>query len=124
MPEQVAGFFKCGVVGEFVNINTAVGQNALLAVDVADTGGGGNYAFESLWGVRYTRHTPSQEARSDRIAGPRGIDAGFGNPLLYPNLEQFSKRSLSLWAYVSRVAISKNGCDVAFFLLYYIRQED
>jgi len=27
-------------------------------------------------------------------------------------------------AYVSRVAISKNGGDVAFFLLYYIRQED
>ena len=40
-------------------------------------------------------------------------------------LNEHEKQKISSdGAYVSRVAISKNGWDVAFFLLYYIRQED
>ncbi len=61
IPQQVAGFFKIGVVGKFVNVDAAVGQDALISVDVANAGGGGDYSFQALGGVRggQAGHVPS-----------------------------------------------------------------
>ncbi len=47
-PQQVAGLFKIRVVGQVVNIDPAIRQYALLAVDVANAGSGGNDAFKAL----------------------------------------------------------------------------
>jgi hypothetical protein len=44
-PQQEAGFLKVRVVGQFVNIDAAIGQHTGFAVDVADAGVGGNYPF-------------------------------------------------------------------------------
>ena len=35
-PQQVAGFFEVRVVGEFVDVDAAIGENAPIAVDVAN----------------------------------------------------------------------------------------
>ena len=51
-PEQVADFFKVGMIGEFVDVDAAIGKNTLVAVDVTDAGISGNYTFESLGGLR------------------------------------------------------------------------
>ncbi len=37
-PEQVAGFFEVRMVGEFVNIDAAIREDAAIAVDLADPG--------------------------------------------------------------------------------------
>ena len=50
VPQQVAGFFEGGMVGEFVNVDAAVGQDALISVDVADAGGGGDNSFQAFGG--------------------------------------------------------------------------
>jgi hypothetical protein len=47
----VADFLKRGVIGKIVNVVTPVSKHALLAIDVTDTGGGGDNAFESFGGV-------------------------------------------------------------------------
>ena len=61
--KQVAGFLKVGVVGQFVNVDAAIGQNALLAVDIANAGVGGDYSFQTFRGVRggQAGHVPSLE---------------------------------------------------------------
>ena len=35
VPQQVAGFFEGGIVGKFVNINAAIGEDALVSVNVS-----------------------------------------------------------------------------------------
>ena len=47
-PKQVATLFKVRVVGQFVNIDAAVGKHSLVAIDVADAGIDGGYAFQAL----------------------------------------------------------------------------
>ena len=54
-PQEVAGFFESGVVGQFVNIDATIGQNALIAIDVADAGGGCDYSLQSLRGALVVR---------------------------------------------------------------------
>ncbi len=51
IPEQVAGFFKSGVVGEFVNVDAAVGQDPQIAVYVANLGCGGDHALQPFGSV-------------------------------------------------------------------------
>ena len=50
-PEQVAGLFKSGMIGEFVNVDAAVGENALVPIDVADAGICGDDALKTFWGM-------------------------------------------------------------------------
>ncbi len=63
IPQQVAGFFEVGVVGKFVNVDAAVGEDALISVDVADAGIGSDYSFQALGGVGggQAGHVPSLE---------------------------------------------------------------
>ena len=63
IPQQVAGLFKVGVVGQFVNVDAAVGEDALISVDVADAGIGSDDSFQALGGVRggQAGHIPSLE---------------------------------------------------------------
>jgi len=55
-PEQIAGFFKGGVVGQFVDINAAVRQDASFTVDEADARGGCNHSFQAFGGVSCGGH--------------------------------------------------------------------
>ena len=50
-PQQVASLFEIRLVGQFVNVDAAIGQNAAISVDVADLGSGGNDALKSLGGM-------------------------------------------------------------------------
>ncbi len=50
-PEQIAGLFEIGIVSQFVNVDTAVGQDALFPVDIADAGSGGDHSFQALSGL-------------------------------------------------------------------------
>src|SRR3954469_13016275 len=45
-PQQVAGLFEIGVVGELVDIYAAVSKHALFAIDVANFRVGGNDALK------------------------------------------------------------------------------
>src|ERR1700685_3955826 len=49
-PKQEAGFFKGGMVGEFVNVDAAIGKDAAVAIDITNAGGGGNNAFQAFTG--------------------------------------------------------------------------
>ena len=65
-PEQEAGFFEIGVVGEVVNIDAAIRQNALFAVDVTDAGGGGNERPQGPWArASWLRWTYSLASAAD-----------------------------------------------------------
>src|SRR5256885_6659630 len=59
-PEQVAGLFKIRVIGQFVNVDTAVGEDALITVDVTDPRIRGNNSFESFSGLcgSHAGHSP------------------------------------------------------------------
>ena len=63
IPQQVAGLFKVGMVGEFVNVDAAIGEDPLVSVDEADAGICGDYSFQALRGVRggQAGHVPSLE---------------------------------------------------------------
>ena len=50
-PEQVARFLKIRVVGEVVDIDAAIGQDALFTIDVANAGNGSYDAFKSFGGM-------------------------------------------------------------------------
>jgi hypothetical protein len=51
------------MVGKFVNVDAAVGEDALLSVDVTDTGIGSDYSFQAPGGVcgGQAGHIPSLE---------------------------------------------------------------
>jgi|SRR5271170_2561805 len=71
-PEQVTGFFKRGMVRQFVDVDAAIRQYAAISVDVANPGSGGNDALKSLGGLSCgdTRHW-SHAPRWIFVAGPR-----------------------------------------------------
>ena len=47
-PEEVGGLFEGGALGELVDVDAAVGENAGVAVDPADGGAGGDDAFQAF----------------------------------------------------------------------------
>ena len=56
VPEEVGGFFEAALRGEFVDVDAAIGEDAGVAVDVADGGGGGDNAFKALGGGSESGH--------------------------------------------------------------------
>jgi hypothetical protein len=40
------------MVGQFVDVNPAIGQDAAISIDVANAGGGGNNTFQTLRSLR------------------------------------------------------------------------
>ncbi len=55
-PQQVADFFEVRMVGQFVDVDAAVGKHALIAIDEANAGIGSSNAFQPLAAVRRRRH--------------------------------------------------------------------
>ena len=51
------------MVGKFVNVDAAIGEDPLVSVDVANAGICGDYSFQALGGVRggQAGHVPSLE---------------------------------------------------------------
>src|SRR4029077_7018070 len=47
-PQQVTGFFKRGLLREFVDINAAISEYSGFAIDVANSRTGRNYAFKTF----------------------------------------------------------------------------
>ncbi len=47
-PEEVGGLLEGGALGEFVDVDAAIGENAGVAVDPADGGAGGDDAFQAF----------------------------------------------------------------------------
>src|SRR5260370_14200858 len=47
-PKQVAGLFKTGMFGQFVNVNAAIGKHAAVSIDIANAGIGGDNAFQTF----------------------------------------------------------------------------
>jgi hypothetical protein len=62
-PQQVTDFLESGVVRQFMDVDSAIGQNTLLTIDVADAGSGSYHSLEPLGGMRYGRHTLSRIPR-------------------------------------------------------------
>ena len=51
-PQEVASFLEIGIVRKFVDIDTTIGQNSLVSIDVADAGSGCYYSLQpSLGGM-------------------------------------------------------------------------
>ena len=48
VPQQVGGLFKAGALGEFVDVDAAVGQYARFSINEANSGIGGNNSFKTL----------------------------------------------------------------------------
>ncbi len=71
-PQQVAGLLKSGVVGQFVNVDATVGQNAPLPIDVANAGGGSDHSLQPLRGVcgSHAGHGASLELLKFRCKRP------------------------------------------------------
>jgi hypothetical protein len=44
------------VVGKLVNVDAAIGQNALIAIDIADAGIGGSNALQAFRALHRRRH--------------------------------------------------------------------
>ena len=55
-PQQVADFFEGRVVGQLVDVDAAIGEHALIAIDVADAGICGGNAFQPLGAVHHRGH--------------------------------------------------------------------
>jgi hypothetical protein len=57
-PKQIASFLKIGVVGQFMNVNSAIGKDATVTIDVANVGVGGNNTFQTFGGrgAGHARH--------------------------------------------------------------------
>ena len=47
-PKQIASLFKSGMLGQFVNVDTAIGKNAAVTIDITDAGAGGNNALHAF----------------------------------------------------------------------------
>src|SRR5205823_9765406 len=75
--DLIAGFFKIGVVSEFVNVDAAISQDALVSIDVADAGDGGDNSFQAFGGLRgQARHVSSLSVPNSVVAARgRNIDA-------------------------------------------------
>jgi hypothetical protein len=69
-PKQVAGFLKGGVIRQFMNIDAAVRQYALIPVDVTDARGCGHHPFQTFWRLRRCGHN-LRGSLDDFVAGPR-----------------------------------------------------
>jgi hypothetical protein len=97
-PEEVAGLFEGGMIGEIVNINAAVRQYSLFAVDVADAGSGGNDAFQTFGcvGGGYAGHTPSQELRL--VLPALSVPNRESQPIVIRQKRELSNRSLRRFA--------------------------
>ena len=55
-PEQIADFFEVRMVGQFVNVDAAISEDALIAIDETNAGIGCGNAFQALTAVRRRRH--------------------------------------------------------------------
>ena len=62
-PQQMTDFLESGVVRQFMDVDSAIGQNTLLTIDVADAGSCSYHSLEPLGGMRYGRHTLSRIPR-------------------------------------------------------------
>src|SRR5215469_18311252 len=62
-PQQIARLLEIGVVGQFMDVNAAIGEHATVAVDVADLRIRGNDALEPL------RSMSCSHAGHSRLAG-------------------------------------------------------
>ena len=55
-PQQIANFLEGRVVGQFVNVDAAIGEHAGIAIDVANSGIRRGNAFQTLWTLRSGGH--------------------------------------------------------------------
>ena len=62
VPEQVGGFLKGGVLGQLVDIDSAVGKHPAFSIDPADSGVGGDNTFQPF---------PSNSSRHNAFDSPR-----------------------------------------------------
>ena len=51
-PQQVADFFKVGVLGEFVDVDATISKNAFVTIDIADSRISGDDSFKTFCGGR------------------------------------------------------------------------
>src|ERR1700688_461761 len=47
-PKQVAGLFKIRMIGQFMNIDAAIGKNSTVSIDIANAGVGGDNSFHAF----------------------------------------------------------------------------
>ena len=99
-PEQVAGLFEIGVVGEFVDVDAAIRENSPFAIDVADLGVGSNNSFQSLRGL-ICGDTPGMSSRffRERVAH-RASERRGGQPFLIPETLAVSKGRPKVSAFI------------------------
>src|ERR1051326_8731797 len=84
-PEQVAGFFEIGVIGEFVDVDAAISQHAAIAIDITDLGTGGDNSLKSFGSVR-CGHAGHQFLAFNEGSGLRSLREGEtrAQPFLIP----------------------------------------
>jgi hypothetical protein len=82
-PEQVANLLKDGMVGQIVDVISAIGKHSLITVDITDARSGSDNAFQSLGGVqiRNAGHGSSLAIRMDD--GTHRVKTWQSNFLLY-----------------------------------------
>jgi len=71
------------VIGQFVNIDPAIGKDATVSIDIANARIGGDNAFQTFSRVLLTLDIVSRLTRLIAVAGPREAERGECNYLLY-----------------------------------------
>src|SRR6266576_1877255 len=66
-PQQVASFLEIGIVRQFVNIDTTIGQNSLVSIDVADAGSGSDYSLQPSFGGVGGGHAGHSTSRAPEL---------------------------------------------------------
>src|SRR5581483_6939187 len=82
VPQEVADLFEGGILGQVMDINATVGQDAPVSIYVADAGDGGDNAFQTLGRQSGRRHKASH---STDAGGRRKVSAmgrAHSNPTL------------------------------------------
>jgi hypothetical protein len=62
-PEEVGGLLEGGALGEFVDVDSAIGEDAGVAIDPADRGAGGDDAFQAF-GCNSGRHKDALQTKT------------------------------------------------------------
>jgi hypothetical protein len=106
-PEQVAGLFECGMLGQFVNVDAAIGKNAAVSIDVTNAGVGGNDAFQTFRGLSagHAGHSLSLSFKMITCCGSRARGRGECNLTFIPQITSLTSKLADSGARARRAII-------------------
>ena len=66
-PQKIASFLEIRIVRQFVDVDTTIGQNSLVSIDVADAGSGCDYSLQPSFGGMGGGHAGHSTSRAPEL---------------------------------------------------------